>query len=55
MIAILSPAKTLDFETKNSFKKFSVPSFIEDTKELISQLKKYQANELSTLMALSHS
>ena len=55
MIAILSPAKTLDFETTNSFKEFTIPSFIEDSKELISQLKKIRVNELSTLMRLSHS
>ncbi len=55
MIAILSPAKTLDFETTNSFKEFTVPSFIEDSKELVSQLKKIQVNKLSTLMGLSHS
>ena len=55
MIAILSPAKTLDFETTNSFKEFTIPSFIEDSKELISQLKKIRVNELSTLMGLSHS
>jgi len=55
MIAILSPAKTLDFETTNSFKEFTIPGFIEDSKELISQLKKIRVNELSTLMGLSHS
>ena len=41
MIAILSPAKTLDFETKYQFSDITIPSFIEDSKELIDQLKNY--------------
>ena len=55
MIAILSPAKTLDFETKYQFSDFTIPSFIEDSKELIDQLKNYSVDELSNLMSLSSS
>ena len=55
MIAILSPAKTLDFETKYQFGDFTIPSLIEDSKELIDQLKKYSVDELSNLMSLSSS
>jgi|TARA_B100001741_G_C16465803_1_gene557501 cytoplasmic iron level regulating protein YaaA (DUF328/UPF0246 family) len=55
MIAILSPAKTLDFETKLQFQNFTIPDFMEDSQELISQLKKYSVDELSNLMSLSSS
>ena len=55
MIAILSPAKTLDFETECQFGDFTVPSLIEDSKELIDQLKNYSVDELSNLMSLSSS
>ena len=45
MTAILSPAKTPDFETEYLFSDFTIQ--IEDSKELIDQLKNYSVDELS--------
>lgn len=54
MIAILSPAKKLDFETEiSSSLKFSQPIFLDDSQELIDVLKTKSAKEIGQLMKLS--
>ena len=55
MIAILSPAKTLDFENKSNTLPFSIPDFQEDSQLLINHLKKISIDELCNLMSLSDS
>ena len=53
MIVILSPAKTLDFEKTSNFSKHTIPTFLEESTYLISELKKKNEQELSDLMSIS--
>ncbi len=53
MLIVISPAKTLDFETESITKKHSQPSLLDDSALLIKQLKQYSPNEISSLMKIS--
>jgi hypothetical protein len=53
MLIILSPAKTLDFETPAPTKKFTQPELLEHSKKLISVLKKLNKDDVGKLMDLS--
>ena len=53
MLAILSPAKTLDFDTPSTCQKFSTPDFLDDATKLITRLRKYSPHEISDLMKIS--
>lgn len=53
MLILISPAKTLDFETPVKYDRFSEPTFLEETEELVNQLKTLSAAELSSLMKVS--
>jgi len=55
MIALLSPAKTLDFETKYNFSEYTVPEFIKDSEYLVEELQKMSMQDLAKLMSLSAS
>lgn len=52
MLAVLSPAKTLDFETPWKLD-FSQPQSLNDSQELINQLKKLSAKDIGELMSIS--
>jgi cytoplasmic iron level regulating protein YaaA (DUF328/UPF0246 family) len=53
MIAILSPAKTLDFTNKYDFQDYTIPELLDDSKLLINKLKNISSKDLSKLMKLS--
>lgn len=53
MLIIISPAKTLDFETSATLERFSKPVFLSKTKTLVEQLQKLSASEISDLMKIS--
>ena len=53
MLAIISPAKRLDFETPLSTRKHSLPVFMNESKQLISGLKKKAPQDLASLMGIS--
>ncbi|MEN7343026.1 MAG: peroxide stress protein YaaA [Pseudomonadota bacterium] len=53
MIILLSPAKTLDYDSKAPLKKFSEPQFQSESLKLIGLLKKRSASEIRSLMKLS--
>ncbi len=53
VLILLSPAKTLDFETPAPLETHSDPEFLEDTNTLVEQLRQLSASELSTLMKIS--
>ena len=55
MIALLSPAKTLDFETNNNYSHFTISKFLNDSQLLIDKLKTFNSKELASLMNLSTS
>lgn len=53
MLAILSPAKTLDFETPSITDDFSTPEYLDDSAKLIDQLREYSPEQISELMGIS--
>ena len=53
MITLLSPAKTLDYESPLPVKDFSVPENLSQSKQLIKALRKKDPQDLSDLMGLS--
>ncbi len=53
MLIVISPAKTLDFETAPITKEFSQPEFLKESRKLISELKKLSPAEVSSLMKIS--
>ena len=52
MIAIISPAKRLNFDT-DPLRKKSTPLFLKDASQLVSQLRKLSAAKLGELMSVS--
>ena len=50
MIILLSPAKTLDYETPINDVSHSIPSFLTKSKDLIKTLKDKKPEEISKLM-----
>lgn len=52
MIAVISPAKTLDFETQNDFD-YTLPKFQNKALELIDVLKEKSEEEIQSLMSIS--
>ena len=53
MLFLLSPAKTLNFETRAPFKAQSTPPFVAESAELINVLKTKSVAEVAALMDLS--
>jgi hypothetical protein len=53
MLIVISPAKTLDFETVPVTKDFTQPEFLKESRKLISELKKLSPAEVSSLMKIS--
>lgn len=53
MLIVISPAKTLDFETKPTTNSHSQPRFITQSKTLINELRKLDVVQIAELMALS--
>jgi len=53
MLVIISPAKTLDFETRAGTRKHSLPSFLPQSKRLIDTLRHQSPADLARLMGIS--
>ncbi|MEN7548687.1 peroxide stress protein YaaA [Rapidithrix thailandica] len=53
MIAVISPAKTLDFETGTSISWSTIPEYLSDSQKIINVLKKLSSEEVQTLMNIS--
>ncbi len=53
MLAIVSPAKTLDFESKLPSRKATDPQFTAESQALIRALRKFTPGEISSLMGIS--
>ncbi len=53
MLAIISPAKTLDYESPLPTAKFSLPEFVDESQELIRNLRDLEPPALSKLMKIS--
>lgn len=53
MLILISPAKTLDFETPPTIDSCTQPEFLSDTKVLVKQLSQLSPKEISSLMKIS--
>ena len=53
MLIVISPAKTLDFETPPKVPTFTIPDFLDDSAELIDELRSYEPYRLGDLMGIS--
>jgi cytoplasmic iron level regulating protein YaaA (DUF328/UPF0246 family) len=53
MLILISPAKTLDFETPAQTRTATQPVFLEDSKQLIEELQKHPSDGVSKLMSIS--
>ncbi len=53
MLIVISPAKTLDFETAPSTDSHSQPRFLQQSQQLINELKDLSTADIATLMKLS--
>lgn len=53
MLAIISPAKTLDFDTPPFTDSATTPDFLDHSKQLIASLRRLSAEEVGALMSIS--
>ena len=53
MLTVISPAKTLDFESPSITKKVSTPDFLAQSKELVGIMRKQSPKALARLMGIS--
>lgn len=55
MLIVISPAKSLDFDTAAPTSEYSMPEMLDDSEKLVSRLKKMNPKKLSDLMGISAS
>ena len=53
MLAVISPAKTLDFETPPLTDAFTTPDFLDHSQKLVSKLRRISGRKLGQLMSIS--
>jgi uncharacterized protein len=53
MIIVLSPAKSLDYETPPHVKKHTLPQFIDEAAELVDGLRQLSPQQIGTMMSIS--
>jgi len=53
MLAVISPAKTLDFESPVPTDRCTQPQFLEEAKELVRRLREMTESELEALLSIS--
>lgn len=53
MLMVISPAKTLDYESSLATEQHSQPDFLDDACELVDQLKTLEPHQVSNLMSIS--
>lgn len=53
MLMVISPAKTLDYESPLATQTYTQPAFLEDARELADQLKELEPHQVSNLMSIS--
>lgn len=53
MIIVLSPAKSLDYETPAHVQRHTIPDFVEDAAELVEGLRRLSPQQIATLMGVS--
>ena len=53
MIIVISPAKTVDFETPAETAKFTQPDFLTESNTLVREMRHYSHNDIKKLMSVS--
>ena len=53
MLTVVSPAKSLDFESRVRTRKFSQPRFLDDAARLVEHMKTFDPDDLSALMDIN--
>jgi cytoplasmic iron level regulating protein YaaA (DUF328/UPF0246 family) len=53
MLMVISPAKTLDYESPRATETYTQPDFLDDACELVDQLKTLEPHQISNLMGIS--
>jgi cytoplasmic iron level regulating protein YaaA (DUF328/UPF0246 family) len=53
MLIVISPAKTLDYDTPPKTKTFTIPEYLEDSQVLIKRARMYSALDIAELMQVS--
>ena len=53
MLIVVSPAKTLDYDTPPKTKKFTIPDYLDDSAELIHRMREFSSLDISELMHVS--
>ncbi|MCY1173998.1 hypothetical protein D9M73_141830 [compost metagenome] len=53
MLTVISPAKTLDYDTPPVTERFTLPQYLDESQELIVQLRELSPAQISELMHLS--
>jgi cytoplasmic iron level regulating protein YaaA (DUF328/UPF0246 family) len=53
MLIVLSPAKTLDYETPPSTAHFTLPEFLDDSQQLVVRMREFDPPALAKLMSIS--
>ena len=53
MLTVISPAKTLDYESPLNTAEYSYPDYLEDSAELIAELRQLSPPQVSELMGIS--
>lgn len=53
MLMVISPAKTLDYDTPPITERFTQPQYLDHSQQLIELLRRYSPAQISELMHLS--
>lgn len=53
MLLVISPAKTLDYETPPTTERFTIPAWLDQSQLLIERARRYSAHDLMELMEVS--
>ena len=53
MLMVISPAKTLDYETPPATQRFTQPQYLDHSQELVEQLRELSPAQISELMHVS--
>ncbi len=53
MLMVVSPAKTLDYESPLATERYTQPDYLDDACELIDQFKELEPHQISNLMSIS--
>ena len=53
MLIVVSPAKTLDYETPAKTKTFTLPDYLDDSAELVHRMREFSSLDISELMKVS--